>query len=73
MSVEADVTEGAEAAERFVDAVGRLADAADSLLEAGLTRRAVVVLLRDKTSGVRTADIVAVLDALPHLREYLDE
>lgn len=68
-----ELTEGQEAGERFAEAVERLADAADALLEAGLTRRAIVVLLRDKTVNVRTGDIEEVLNCLPLLREYLVE
>lgn len=64
-----ELTEAQEAATDFANAVHLLSEAADALLTAGLTRRAIVILLRDATSGVVTRDIEEVLDALPRLAE----
>lgn len=65
------IEQGAESIELIADSIDRLADAADALLSAGLTERALLTLLHDKTA-VGKRDIRRVLHALPALRDYLD-
>jgi len=55
-------------------ALVRVADAADALFASGLTREAIVILLKAKIGrNSKTEDIRLVLDALPELRYYCTE
>ena len=65
-----DVLEAAETSEEISDALCRIAEAAEKLLSVGLTERAIVVLIRDKTS-LPLSDIRAVLHALTSLTDYV--
>lgn len=69
----AQMTEAQQAAKDFADAILDLSDAAEAMLGAGLTTRAIVVLLDDKlgsdSPGKRV--LYSVLAALPNLREYV--
>ena len=49
------------------EAIRRVDKAIQNLYEAGLTRRALVVLINDAAVGVTKTQINAVLDALPLL------
>jgi hypothetical protein len=65
------IEEGAQSAELIADELEKLADAAEKLVnESGLSRRAILVLLRDQT-GLGYRQLELVLDALPALRSYL--
>lgn len=67
-----EIIEAAEASTDIAEAINRIADAADALLNSGLKKRAILVLLKDRTGyGIR--DIENILDALPALRNYLSE
>ena len=55
-------------AEELASAIDRLSKATDAMLSAGLTKRAIVVLLRGQVT-MRQEDIYAVLNALPRLRD----
>lgn len=72
MSDVVELTEAQQAAQDFAAAVVDLSTAARELLDGGLTRRAVVLLLHDylgeASPGKRS--INAVLDALPQLAEF---
>lgn len=51
----------------------RVSEAAKKLLDGGLTKRALIVLIKDyvgQQSGIGTRDIEAILDALPRLKGY---
>ncbi len=63
---------GGQATELIAERLEQLVEAAQQLLGSGLTFRAIVVLLHDRT-GIGKRQIEAVLDALPELREYLAE
>jgi hypothetical protein len=69
------ITEGEQATELIADAIEQIADAAESLRHTGLSDRALVVLLQDAIGPARITRtaIRDVLDALPRLREYLDD
>lgn len=64
------IEEGEQTVELLAASIEDLADAAEKLLDAGLTRRGLVVLLQDRT-GLGKREINAVLDALPQLRRYV--
>lgn len=61
------VGEGAENIEIVADQVRKLADASEKMLKAGLTMKALTVLLHDDTK-ISKRDIEKVLLALPKLR-----
>ena len=67
---EIGLAEAAGDAEDIRDAILKIADAGEALLAAGLTDRALIVLLRD-LSGARVSEIRKVLQAIPRLRVYL--
>lgn len=56
-----------EDAAHLADSVRKIAKAVDELNAAGLSRRALVVLLDDATQGVTRRDINAVLNGLDDL------
>jgi hypothetical protein len=64
------IREGEESMQLLADAILRVADAADELRRGPLKRRAIVLLIQDRTK-LSQGTITAVLDALPHLREYV--
>ena len=64
-----EVIEAAEASQDVAEALRAVADAGDRLLASGLTKRALIVLLRDKT-GLSMGGIRLLLEALPALRGY---
>jgi hypothetical protein len=64
-----EMQDAQEDAQRFVDAIEKLSLEAQALNEAGLSRRALVVLLHDQTR-VAKRDINLILNALPQLAEH---
>jgi methyl-accepting chemotaxis protein len=58
--------------EQLAASLEQISDAAEGLLKAGLTKRALVLLLDDLTSNaVGKQAIGEVLDALPRLRSFV--
>jgi len=68
-----DIIEAAEADADIAAALLRVAEAGERLLASGLTKRAIVVLLKDRLGQMQKRDIERVLDALPALKSYLSE
>ena len=66
VDVEQELSEAQQQAEEFVVAISRLSEAAQAMLDAGLTREALVLLIRHK-ANVRKQDVENVLWALPRL------
>ena len=66
------IKSGGQAAEDIADTLERIAIAFDMLLAGGLTERALVLLVKDKSQGVSIPDVRLVLKALPRLREFID-
>lgn len=64
------ISEGEESTEIIAESIERVAAASEKLLASGLSRRALLVLLKDRT-GLNFMDINAVLNALPELRTFL--
>lgn len=64
------IERGVEAVDLIADQIERLAAAAELLTNTGLTERAILILLRDRT-GLGIREIRLVLRALPELREYV--
>jgi hypothetical protein len=64
-----ELTEAQVAAQEFVVAIETLSERAEAMLDAGLNRRALVLLLQDQTGGLSKRAIDSVLDALPRLAE----
>ena len=64
------IEKGNQAIELVAEQLEQLVDAAEKLTAGGLTDRAIVLLLHDRTE-VGKRDIAAVLQALPELRVYL--
>jgi len=61
-------------AEEIVAAINRIDKGIKRINKSGLTRRALVVLLKDATVKVKTSAIEQVLDGLDELKEkYLEE
>lgn len=60
------------AVEILAESIEKIAEAADRMMNAGLTKRAILVLLRDQT-GLGMREIERVLDALSDLTAYLQE
>ena len=67
-----EMKDAAEASSEIVSAVNRVAEAIDDILAAGLTERALILLIKGKT-GMAQSDIQNVLHALTRLRDYLDD
>ena len=68
-----DIIEAHEAGVEIGRALERVADAAEKLMACGITKRAIIVLLKDRLHHIRIGDIEAVINALPELRRYLSE
>lgn len=69
---ESDIEDAAYAAEDLAQRLGWLCDAANELLDAGLTQDAIVCLVKEKVGNrVSKTDVKTVIEALPRLREFL--
>ena len=67
-----EVNEAVDSGHLIAEDLKRFCDAADRLLATGLTKRALILLLKDK-SGVPQYQISRLLDALPLLRDFYRE
>lgn len=67
---EKDIDAQEEVAE-LAEAILRVADAGERLLNSRLTKRAIKVLIQDLDSRLSLSDIAAVLEALPRLKGYV--
>lgn len=72
MSVEKQIDPNEEVAD-LAEAIIRVADAGEKLLNSGLGQRAIVLLLQDSIGEkyINRSQITEVLDALPRLKRYL--
>lgn len=61
--------EAAKTSEEICELLARISDAANRLLNTGLTEDALVILLQH-ISGVKRSDIRSVLHSLPALKHY---
>lgn len=68
-----EIRQGEQSTEIIAEQIERIADAADALLDTGLTERALILLIQDKigATNIGKRQIQDVLDALPRLREFL--
>lgn len=72
MSAEKQIDPNEEVAD-LAEAIIRVADAGEKLLNSGLGQRAIVLLLQDSIGEkyINRSQITEVLDALPRLKRYL--
>lgn len=54
---------------RIAESIGRVADSAKAMKASGLTREAVIVLIKHRT-GIPMKDVSAVLDAAEDLKRW---
>ena len=66
-----EIAAAADTSEQIATDLERVADAAEKILEAGLTMKALLILLSHK-SGIPQRECKAVLEALPRLREFVE-
>lgn len=57
----------------LAEAILRVAEAGERLLNSRLSKRAIKVLIRDLDPRLSLGDIQSVLDALPRLRGYIKD
>lgn len=68
---ETDQKDPVEDVADLAEAILRVAEAGERLLNSRLSKRAIKVLIRDLDSSLSLGEIGAVLEALPRLRAYV--
>ena len=68
-----EIMEAHDAGTDIADALLAVADAGEKLLNSGVTKRAILVLIKDRLHGVGLREIDLVVSALPELRQYVRE
>lgn len=66
-----ELVEGQEAGADLSAALLAVADAGEKLLNSGLTKRAIALLIKDQLSGVGLREIMLILNAVPGIRRYI--
>ncbi|NNF58936.1 MAG: hypothetical protein HKN04_11925 [Rhodothermaceae bacterium] len=66
------IADAAKRSEQIANAIREIQGATRALLQAGLTRRALVVLIQDRTVGIGKKEIGIILTALEDLGHFVE-